>query len=171
MNEGMEFDSVLRNPSGPESLSQRDYAHRRGISEAMVSKYKSSGRLALDANGQVLVLESDALLADVLDPLRGGNRTAPAGQEKISYLAAKTEEARARAAKAGMEAELMAGTLVRVAEVEAEAFARARGAQELLMALPDRLSPLLAVESDPAKVHALLTDELRRVCQAISEIA
>lgn len=153
------------------AVSQSEYARRRGISEAMVSKYKSSGRLALDDSGRVLVTESDALLADVLDPLRGGNRTATAGQDKISYLEAKTEEARARAAKAGMEAELMAGSLVRVAEVEAEAFARARGAQELLMALPDRMSPLLAVESDPAKVHVLLTDELRRVCQAIAEVA
>mgnify|MGYP000041118051 CR=1 FL=1 len=154
-----------------EAVSQSEYARRRGISEAMVSKYKSSGCLALDSDGRVLVRESDVLLADVLDPLRGGNRNSPAGQDKVSYLAAKTEEARARAAKASMEAELMAGSLVRVAEVEAEAFARARGAQELLMALPDRMSPLLAVESDPAKVHELLTDELRRVCQAIAEIA
>lgn len=153
-----------------EAVSQSEYARQRGISEAMVSKYKTSGRLVLDAYGRVLVQESDALLADVLDPLRGGNRNGSAGQDKVSYLAAKTEEARARAAKASMEAELMAGSLVRVAEVEAQVFALARGAQEMLMALPDRMSPLLAVETDPAQVHVLLTDELRRVCQAIAGI-
>lgn len=153
----------------PKSVSQREYARMRGISEVQVSKYKNSGRLVLDTSGAVIVAASDHLLAEILDPLRGGDRTKRGGSDRISYLEAKTDEARARAVKATLESELMAGELVRVEEVEAEIFARARGAQELLMALPDRLSPLFAAEANPATIHQMMTDELRRVCQAIAE--
>lgn len=153
----------------PRAVPQKDYAKLRGISEAMVSKYKSGGRLVLDEQGFVLIKETDQLLSRTLDPLHGGDRSGKSsGREKITYLEAKTEEARARATKATLEAEIMSGTLVRTAEVEAEAFARARGAQEVLMAIPDRIAPLLAAESDVGKIHALLSDELRRVCEAIA---
>lgn len=160
---------ILESPVTPLAVPQKEYAQLRGISEAMVSKYKSAGRLVLDNQGFVLIEETDQLLTRTLDPLHGGDRSGKSGvPEKITYLEAKTEEARARATKATLEAEIMSGTLVRTAEVEAEAFARARGAQEVLMAIPDRMAPLLAAESDVAKIHALLSDELRRVCEAIA---
>lgn len=158
-----------RGTQEPKSVTQREYARLRGISEVQVSKYKSSGRLVLDTDGGVLVAESDRQLAEILDPLRGGDRSKRAGSDRISYLEAKTDEARARAVKATLESELMAAKLVRVDEVEAEVFARARGAQELLMVLPDRLAPLFAAETNAATIHTMMTDELRRVCQAIAE--
>lgn len=150
-------------------VTQTEYAAMRGITQGAVTRYKQRGLLALDAAGLVLVEESDARLDSALDPIHGGDRrSGKTDGNKVSYLEAKTSEAQARAVKATLEAELMAGALVRVDEVEAEAFAQARAAREALMALPDRMSPLLAAETDAAKIHVLLTDELRRVCEQLA---
>ncbi len=40
-----------------------------------------------------------------------------------------------------------------------------------LMELPERLSPLLAVETDPLRIHALLTSEIRGVLNALADRA
>ena len=60
------------------------------------------------------------------------------------------------------------GALVRRDAVEAEAFSRGRQAQELLMALRDRLPPLLAQESDARAISELLDAEFRHVIAVIA---
>lgn len=61
-----------------------------------------------------------------------------------------------------------AGDVVRRAVVEAEAFRCARQAQELLLALRDRLPPLLAAMNDERAIGALLDTELRHVIATIA---
>lgn len=59
--------------------------------------------------------------------------------------------------------ELIAADLVRVA-----AFKAARTARDSLLSMPDRLAPVLAGESDQFKVHAIMSEEIRRVCNDIA---
>ncbi len=61
-----------------------------------------------------------------------------------------------------------AGELVRRSAVDAEAFRCARQAQELLLALRDRLPPLLAAMSDEREIGDLLETELRHVIATIA---
>lgn len=61
-----------------------------------------------------------------------------------------------------------AGALVRRDHVDAEAFRCARQAQELLLALRDRLPPLLAAMSDEREIGDLLDTELRHVIATIA---
>lgn len=153
-------------------MTRAEYAQYRGVSAPQVTQYGDSGRLVETDDGLIDVAATDALLAASLDPLRGGDRTGkherPEQTNAAALLEARTQRERALAAKAALEAEQLAGRLVSVAEVEREAFTAARQAQEALLAIPDRLASLLAAESEPAKVHDLLSEEIRRVVSAIA---
>jgi len=156
-------------------MTQAAFSRRRGVSRATVTEYKHKGLLVMTDDGLVDVRASEKLLASNLEPLRGGNRSAPAAKKPAAdtsaFMAAKTREMEAKAAKQEMETKLRAGELVERSVVERVAFTLSRGAQESMMAIADRLSPLLAAEGDAAKVHEMLSDELRRVCQELAKAA
>lgn len=61
------------------------------------------------------------------------------------------------------------GELVPVVEVRAEAFNLARSIRDALLALPDRVAPMLAATSDTAQCHRLLGEELRVALRGLSE--
>ena len=52
--------------------------------------------------------------------------------------------------------------------MEQAAFLSARSARDIFLSIADRLSPVLAGISDPAKCHGLLYDELRRGCEEMA---
>lgn len=62
-------------------------------------------------------------------------------------------------------------TLVRADDARRAGFEAARQVQEQLLRLPDRLAPLLAAETDPARVHALMSHEIRGALDALAERA
>lgn len=61
--------------------------------------------------------------------------------------------------------------LVSVASVRRAAFESSREVHDTLIRLPDRLAPLLAAETDPVKIHALMTHEIRGALNALAERA
>jgi len=60
------------------------------------------------------------------------------------------------------------GRLTSTEGVEKAAGAAARMVKEALLVIPDRVAALVAAETDPARVHAILTNEIR---QALSGLA
>jgi hypothetical protein len=83
-------------------------------------------------------------------------------------------ESRARrehyqAEKAKLEALQGRGELVPVADVKAQAFALARAVRDGLLALPDRVAPMLAATQDAAQVHRLLSEEIRVALRGLSD--
>ena len=53
-------------------MTLTEYGRHRGVTQQAISKLKSQGRLALDPDGRVQVMASDALLSQVLHPIKGG---------------------------------------------------------------------------------------------------
>lgn len=185
----------MTSPSNPATMTKAEYARYRGWSASYVSQLGREDKLVLGDGGLVLVDATDARIARHRDPVRGGDRTgkpvpATASAGVVPAGATATTSAAARPAAQSIaslslqdvvrlekieklrekrrENALEEGLLCRRDEVEAEAFARARQAQEALMAIPDRLAAQLAGESDPAAVYALLEAELRRVVATIA---
>lgn len=181
------------NSHAPNEVTQKDFAALRGVSPALVSKWKDQGRLVMNkAGNRVLVAETTAVLERTRDPARGGDRTgrgrqvassappAPAdgagragraGEGPVDGLVYQAEAAREKRAAAQLrELELAekAGELVMAVLADRRAFELARAGRDAVMAVPDRLSTLLAAESNPAKVHALLLAECRRICLQMS---
>jgi len=72
---------------------------------------------------------------------------------------ARREHYQAELAK--LEVDLKRRELVPAVEVKKEAYALGRSVREALANLADRLSHQLAGETDPARIHAVLTDEHR----------
>lgn len=167
--------------STPERLSQKDFAALLGISAPMVCKHKKAGRLVMDG-GLVLVEASMARIAAAKDPGRGGDRrhdgahaatqaagaAQQAGDDRSNYTVQAAREKLAAAQLRELELAREAGQLVlKQARDDAE-FGRARMAREAIMALPDRLSVVLAAETSADAVHARLTAACRRICAQLA---
>lgn len=98
----------------------------------------------------------------------GAAPAAPASAEPMSLADAARAEKIERTRKLLLENATAAGLLVRRDAVEAEVFRRTRQAQEAMLALKDRLVPLLAIEVDEQAIDALLDRELRHVLASLS---
>jgi len=89
-------------------------------------------------------------------------------EEQRKRLASAARADDMRAELLNYELEQKRGNLVRAEDVKREAFEKARVARDALMAIPDRITPLVAAETDPAKVRAILVSELRKVCAELA---
>lgn len=86
-----------------------------------------------------------------------------------SYHVAKTLREAAEAKIAQLKLNEMQGQLVRSDTVRAETARLAAALRESLLQLPARLTPVLAAESDPAKLHDLLERELHQVLAQLTQ--
>ncbi len=68
------------------------------------------------------------------------------------------------------EAELK-GTLVNAREVELQAFAQARQLRDAILAIPDRVIPIISAETDEHANRQILDAELRSVLRDLAENA
>jgi hypothetical protein len=80
----------------------------------------------------------------------------------------KSVQALYAARTARLEYEQRAGKLVPVDAVKAEAFKTARTVRDAILNIPERLTPMLAAESEPAKIYALLVKEFTDALSALS---
>jgi hypothetical protein len=161
--------------------SLSEYARHIGASPSYVTKLKDQGRLVLrEENGrQVVDFDlSDRLVRNTADMgrVRNGANASP-GRAPSAPLAPVAESGRvdtifrqAQAQERAYSAKLVelqyreaVGELVKVSDVRAETARLAAALRESILQLPARLTPVLAAESDPAKLHDLLERELHQV--------
>lgn len=164
--------------SPQDGMTVKQYAAHRGASLSFVYRLRRTARLVLTADGGVDAAASDARIATERYDLRGGDhgkmKAAPAAAPRVSPAGAPTladaarEEKTERTRLLRMDIAERAGQLVRRDVVDSEVFRRGRQAQEALMALRDRLPPLLAIENDEHAIGILLDDEFRHVLALIA---
>ena len=77
-----------------------------------------------------------------------------------SFAEAQAEKERYKAKLAKLEYEEKIGKLVDRESVEREAFRVARVVRDAMLSIPDRLAALVTAETDQAKNHAVLTQEI-----------
>ena len=153
------------------AVSQAEFARRLGVSRATVSEYKKNGWLVFSSPGLVDVKASVVEIEKSKDASRGGKRAKKPAAGNGAFNQAKAKEMQMRADKAELELLEKQGSLVSRDRVELAAFTLARAAQEGLMSIPDRLSSLLAAESDPAVIHKMISDEIRSVSNTLADSA
>jgi hypothetical protein len=185
--------------NAPRFATQAEYARHRDVSRAMISKLHKQQRLVL-VDGKVDVQASDAMLAQSLDPSRGGkggksgrgdsgtprqagataNDTPaaspltggpPAEAASVSYSRVRTFRESFVAKTAEVEYRKMIGELV-----EREAYARALTANmgaalQRLDSISARLGARVAGESDVRKCMDMIDDEVMAVRQEVADIA
>ena len=170
-----------------ELVTKSEYARRRGCTEAAVRRAVRDGRITL-IDGRIDPVAADAQWARNTRVRAGSRPTDDANlsgsgsaggraqpdDELEEDSAAGYWKSRARREKAEAElAELrlmeMQGQLVRADEWAAALARRAAAFREGLLQIPPRLSAQLAAESDQARVHRLLEDEVRQVVDHLTQ--
>ena len=81
---------------------------------------------------------------------------------------AKLRKEKAMARKAELEAEEKAGNLIKIDEIKSMWMDIGIRVQKAILAIPDRLGPILASESDAHKVHRMMTEELKYALRNLS---
>jgi hypothetical protein len=178
-------------------LSYRKYAKHRGVTLAAVQKALKTGRINAVVDQATGKLKIDPVIADaqwtrntdVDQQLRGNGGVMPAmpaaqgldlgsgsddedaggaeAGDRLDLLKHRTREAKASAQLKEMQALERAAVLVHAAGVRKEAVETARRMRNALLAIPDRIAPVLDPAS-PSRAHKLLTEELQKVIRELS---
>lgn len=181
-------------------LTQAQLARAVGVTRQQIHKLCVRGILKLDADGKIdedaakaAILEhhnpahattrstaAARLQAEVVDqvdppapaqpPIQPAAPSQPAGVE-MNFQLARTLREKYAALAAKVEYEEAIGLLVPKKDVDRQAFELARQAQQSLLAIPDRMAPVLAAESDQHQVHTLLTNEIHRAMAEVIKAA
>lgn len=161
-----------------------------GVSRQAISDLCKRGVLSTDADG---TLDAELARVALANRVRPSGKTAQALQRQdvaptqaadappaaagvslggtdamTSYHVARTLRESTEARLAMLELAERRGELVQTADVQAAMAAKLTGAREMLLSIADRLAQRLAAESDAAKVHAMLHDEIRTAMRSIS---
>jgi len=92
----------------------------------------------------------------------------PGGGPSYAKSRAIREAYQARLSK--LEYEEKAGKMLPADAVRVTMFNTTRRCRDMLMAVPDRVTPLVVGLTDQHEIHRLLTDEVRRVCAEIATL-
>jgi phage terminase Nu1 subunit (DNA packaging protein) len=83
----------------------------------------------------------------------------------IDYAEARRRKELAQAQLAELDLAEKEGELIQVSTVENEAFTAGKKVKDGLSNIPDRISPLLAAESDKNVIYRMLTTEINQVLE------
>lgn len=111
---------------------------------------------------------SDRVLDAVIE-FRGGKRNGEyLTDEKINYIAQKTNELYWKNELKKLSVIKRANELVEAQKVRKEALRQIELLRNALLFIPNKLSAKLASETNPIAVHAILSDEIRTVLNTLA---
>lgn len=150
-------------------LSAYAYAKRRGVDQKTVREAIAAGRITAKRKGRSYLI--DPSIADGewdrnsdLDQRLRGNGNKRGGH----YFDEKTALAVVQRRREELKLAEEEGRLLDAAEVESAIAEKQAQAVALLMSLPEEIGPRIAAEKSRWKVIAMLSAEMRRVCELIA---
>lgn len=170
----------------PDLISKAEYARRRGCDPAAVTRAVQKGWVtSIDGKIDPVVADvqwaanarsrADSRPATEVGARLAGLAPPSAGEvpkaQGDDYFAARARRETAEAELAELKLQEQLGQLVRGDKVRAETARLAASLREAFLQMPARLSPVLAAESDAARVHDLLQAEVRQVLAQLADVA
>lgn len=180
----------------PTYVSRREYARMRNVSEGAVRRALKANRIREAANGMIDVEDADRLWEERTDPTNPRNRiTGNPGRNKRedgepplpaafgnglqprdeemsklfrSYTAAKTKKEIFSARREELLTAQLERSLVDRDIVRAKSYEANRRARDLIMSLPDRMTPVVTPLTESREVHKILREEVVRICAELS---
>jgi phage terminase Nu1 subunit (DNA packaging protein) len=153
-------------------ISQSEWARRQGFSKQYVSKLIKQGKIKL-VDGMIDETIANSALAKQRDPSLPLQRKSSGIREQrddihdlIARTKLKNEIERGKILEARAKAEI--GELISAEKVRNAMFAKGRIIRDGMMNIPDRVSSLLATVNDAAKIHEILSKEIREVLEELS---
>lgn len=163
-------------------VTMAEYARMREVSQAAVSKAVKEGRIVL-IEGKIDPAVADVQWArntraragsggpatDVIpSDAQSGAPTRPAENSDNDYWTNRARREAAEADLAEMKREEQAERLISVDAVRSALATVLASTRDSLLQIPARVSPVLAAESDPAKVYDLVELELNQALAQLS---
>jgi hypothetical protein len=166
-------------------MNLRKYAEDRKVEYTQLSKWAGQGRFSTDAmrkDGRTWVVvdpqELDRQVAAAKSPDRGGRGGAPAIdqalQQQQNQAAAIPSFAQSRAIREAYAARLTrlefdqrSAKLIDKAELKMKLAKLHMAVRDSLRTIPDRVAPIVAAETDQAKIHAMLLKEIGQALEGL----
>jgi hypothetical protein len=177
----LEGKSILQEKMG---VSLRAYARMRGCSLTAVQKAISSKRITTLADGTIdperanqewskntfagqTIHKASAASSDRLPPVH--ESAVGSGDPVTAYLRARAVKESFAARTAQLEYEERAGKLIPAVRASEYAATFSSIVKDGLMAMPDRVSPMLAAVDDEKAIHRMLAAEVAAVLRKVSK--
>lgn len=156
-------------------MDASEYAKHRGVSKPMVTKYLSQGMIPsarkIGRSWRIDAEQADRELDAALDRTHGGKNGVPPPEvptqgggssgRSIPSLAENRSIREFYAARiAKLDYEQRAGKLIPKDELRLKLAKLHLAVRDNLRTIPDRVAPVLAAETDQAKIHAILLKEI-----------
>jgi hypothetical protein len=156
----------------PELMNFSQYARHRGCSPANITKAVANGKIT-PIHGKIDPEKADQEWLSNSVRLRNRKEnqkladqvSADTSAMSLSRIKAMHEGYRAKKAK--LEVEQLEGTLIDAGAVKDASFKQARLVRDTLLAVPNRLAPVVTHESDEHRVFELIHDEIVLCLRAI----
>lgn len=166
-------------------MNLRKYAEDRKVEYTQLSKWAGQGRFSSDAmrkDGRLWVVvdpqELDRQIAEAKAPDRGGRDGGPAIDQALlqqqNRAAAIPSFAQSRAIREAYAARLTrlefdqrSGKLIDKAELKMKLAKLHMAVRDSLRTIPDRVAPIVAAETDQAKIHAMLLKEIGQALEGL----
>jgi len=167
-------------------MNLRKYAEDRKVEYTQLSKWAGQGRFSSDAlrkDGRLWVVvdpqELDRQIAAAKAPDRGGRDGGPAIDQALlqqqNRAAAIPSFAQSRAIREAYAARLTrleydqrSAKLVDKNELKMRLAKLHMAVRDSLRTIPDRVAPIVAAETDQAKIHAMLLKEIGQALEGLS---
>jgi len=154
-------------------MNQSQYAKHRGVSRSYINQLLKTGKIpaaALVKKGRhrlINVAIADRSLLKNLEPSRKKKIIKDMGVGGMSYSEARTLHEQLKVALKQMELKIMRGDYVLVDDVNRQGFTIGMQIKEALKAMPERLAPTLAAESDAFEIKQILNIEINMVLEGL----
>ena len=153
-------------------MSYSEYARHRGCSPANITKAIARGKIT-PINGKIDPKKADAdweansvrVKSSEATSNLANNLAPDTNAMSLSRIKAMHEGLRAKKTK--LEVEMLEGSLIDAKAVKDASFKQARLVRDTLLSVPNRLSPVVANESDEHRVHEIIRDEIVSCLRAI----
>lgn len=162
-------------------VSLRAYARHREVALSAVQKAITSGRITKTASGKINIVSADRQWQANTDAGRAPLDSKPLNDwrddiddevpapESVSsdYQRHRAQREKIRATREQIELDMLTGASLDLASAQRIAFTAFRTLRDAVMNVPARTKDLLAAETDPARIEAMLETELAAALQAI----
>jgi len=172
-------------------MNAAEYARHRGVSRQQVTNYIQDGKITVERVGAGYRIDpavADAELDRNLNQGWGGRGGGPAGRGLEpssprasvappsqpatgipSYADRRAIRERYAAMILRLEYEEKSGKLVEKGELKLKLAKLHMAVRDALRTIPDRVAPIVAAESDQAKIHAMLLKEIGQALEGLGD--
>jgi hypothetical protein len=146
-------------------LSPRGYAQHRGCALSTVQLALKTGRIKAERNGKIDPAKADAMWAARTDTRRNRADSDAIGER---FQSARSVREAFNAKLAELDYRERSGELISAKDVRDIAFERSRTIRDLLIAVPERLGPVVAGLDDPVECIKAIEDEINRILDEVA---